>query len=105
MDDLLVPRCYLGTASLAAGNGGICRVARLMAKVLVGEASADRLRCDGVALHDTVAPRDISFKVRAERGSQLRVLYDAWRAAFRHTHFIYDFAGTARAHCGLPGLR
>jgi phosphatidylinositol alpha-1,6-mannosyltransferase len=97
----------LGAESLLPGNGGICRVARLVGKVLAEEEGAGLLGADAIALNDDVVPGG-EFRlpaVRAMGGSRARFVVGMAVGAVGHTHFIYDFAGMARAHCRVPFLR
>jgi phosphatidylinositol alpha-1,6-mannosyltransferase len=57
----------------------------------------------GVVL-DATLPRDVHFPVACAGGSRIRFLYSVHAAACRSTHFVYDFPGTARAHCRIPLL-
>lgn len=102
-----MPDCFvcLAADSLRAGNGGICRVARLAAKVLAERASGGGLRAAAHVLSDESLPADLGLPVDTARGSRARFVLRNWRTAFRRTHFVYDFVGMARAHCLLPGLR
>lgn len=101
----MAARVFMAVESLAAGSGGIARVARLVAKVLTGEADAARLKADGVVFSDRSGRRGGTVPVRAASGSRLRYAARVQAAALTHTHFVYDFLGMARAHCRLPGLR
>ncbi len=94
------PRVFLGAATMCAGNGGICRVARLTAKVLVDEG----IPVDALALKDTKCSSVHGCDVNVTHGSQLKFLVKGHMAARSFTHFIYDFPGTARAHPIFPWL-
>ena len=98
-------RVLLAAESLTAGHGGICRVARLVNRVL-----AEQCRCDGVVaqalvLNGAAAPETDGLPIATARASRLRFCLQVHRAALDHSHFIYDFLGMARAHCRLPGLK
>src|SRR5687768_13625750 len=95
----------LGAESLSAGNGGICRVARLMARVLSEELAAGRIQADAIVLSDSESAGEVSLPNRAMSGGRARFFAANAVAALSHTHFIYDFVGLARAHCLLPLLR
>jgi phosphatidyl-myo-inositol dimannoside synthase len=95
----------LSAESLSAGNGGICRVARLMAKVLAEEAAAGRLRANALVLSDRERPADAMLPTRIMRGSRGAFFVANQAAAVNHTHFIYDFLGLTRAHNWLPPMR
>lgn len=99
-----IPRVLLGAESLAPGNGGICRVARLIARVLGEEAAAGHLSADAVVLSDTERASDLSIPQTLARKSRLRYVYHVRKAALNHTHFIYDFQGMSRAHLRFPFL-
>jgi phosphatidylinositol alpha-1,6-mannosyltransferase len=100
-----VPRVMLGADSLQRGGSGIGRVARLMARLLGDEMRAGTLHAEAVVLHDATAADDLGIPVRTVRGSQVRFALEIHRAALRSSHFMYDFAGIARAHPRLAGLR
>jgi phosphatidylinositol alpha-1,6-mannosyltransferase len=95
----------LGAESLSAGNGGICRVARLIARVLSEELVAGRINARSLILSDAELTTDIGLPGRAMSGHRGAFLVANTLATPRHTHFIYDFVGLARAHCWLPPLR
>ena len=48
---------FLACESLSAGNGGICRVARLMARVIGEEVQAGRISARALALNDSQPSR------------------------------------------------
>jgi phosphatidylinositol alpha-1,6-mannosyltransferase len=99
-------RVHLAAESFGAGNGGMARVARLIARVLGEQVRDGRLGpAAALSLNDPERPADLGVPARTARGSRARfVAANQWAAA-RHSHFIYDFVGMARAHCRLPGLR
>jgi phosphatidylinositol alpha-1,6-mannosyltransferase len=101
------PSVMLGAESLLPGNGGICRVARLIGRVLAEEVAAGRLGgAAAVALSDKSNAGDVGIPVTGRSGSRPRFVADMAAAAVGgRTHFIYDFIGMARAHCRLPLLR
>ena len=101
----MVPNLLLAAESLSAGNGGICRVASLMRKVLAEEVQAGRLIAGGLVLSDPEPCLGKGLQVKTARGRRLKFAWEAYRAALSHTHFLYDFVGMARAHCRLPLLR
>ena len=92
------PRLLLAVESLEPGRGGICRVARLMARVLAEEQAAGRLGASAIALADRDVDPSLDIHVRPAGGSRGRFVLDVQRAAFTHTHFAYDSASMARAH-------
>jgi phosphatidylinositol alpha-1,6-mannosyltransferase len=96
---------FLGAESLAGGNGGIARLARLTARVVGDEVAAGRLRARGLALGEPGGPAEFGFPVGTARRSRPRFLLEAHRAALACSHFQYDFLGMARAHCRLPLMR
>ena len=81
--------------------GGICRVARLMARAL-GEAGC---RVSALDLLDAEPPEDLGIPIRTFRGNRLAFAWACHRAALAGSLLIYDHLGTARAHPRLPGLR
>jgi phosphatidylinositol alpha-1,6-mannosyltransferase len=96
---------FMGLESAAAGNGGISRVARLVARVLEGHALAGRVAVRGVILKDAAAPADLRLPLPTVRNSRARFVAAVNRAAFGHTHYFFDHPGMARAHGWLPGPR
>ena len=96
-------RLHLGFDSLIPGNGGICRVARLIARVAAEEVAAGRLeRATACVLRDTAPPSNMGIPVQACGGSRLQFVARCSRAKFTATHAIYDFVGLAAAHTILP---
>jgi phosphatidylinositol alpha-1,6-mannosyltransferase len=92
------PHVMLGADSLRRGASGIGRVARLMARVLAEEMDAGRLSAEAVVLSDTEPIHDLGIPVRSMFGSRAKFAFAMHRAAFRCSHFLYDFSGIARAH-------
>jgi phosphatidylinositol alpha-1,6-mannosyltransferase len=89
---------------MAAGNGGIARVARLMARVLAEEAAAGLLRARALVFLDQSVP-DTPIPAWTARGGKVRFTWEVHKAALSADHFLYDHLGIARAHCRLPALR
>src|SRR5262249_16149062 len=104
-EDDMIPQVLLAAESLSAGNSGIARLARLMAKILAEELAADRLLVDAVALSDCAPANGIGVPSRPMGGSRARFVWSVQNAALRCSHFLYDFLGMARAHCRLPFVR
>ena len=96
---------YLAAQSLSAGDGGMSRVARLVALVLHDEVLCGRLSAEGLSLRDSAEPKKLGFPVHLMKNSKLRFVAAAHRAALRPSHFIYDSLSLARAHCRLPGAQ
>lgn len=96
-----VPRVFLGAATLTAGHGGIARLARMSARALIEAghplSMASYLNNEPVVIGAATA--------WPAHGSKLRFAAHCHQAALRHTRFLYDTAGIARAHARLPGLR
>lgn len=76
-----------------------------MARVLSEEEQAGRCRVRGVVLSDQTPSRDLGVKLRFARTSRAQFVAEVTAAHFTHTHFIYDFAGMARAHQLFPWPR
>jgi phosphatidylinositol alpha-1,6-mannosyltransferase len=94
-----IPSILLATESLAPGNGGICRVARLMARVLAKEHTQGLIRVEAVSLSDNRQSVGLwPFPVITCSKSRLHFVWTVQNARWRHSHVIYDFAGMARAH-------
>ncbi len=100
-------RIVLAAERFGAGQGGIARVARLVAKVLAEEVAAGRCEAIGLSLGDTEAPADLTLPIVPCRGSRAAFVARLYREALRSTHTIYDFLGLARAHprLGVFGSR
>jgi phosphatidylinositol alpha-1,6-mannosyltransferase len=98
-------RLSLAVTSLRAGGGGIARVARLMARVLAGEAADDRLQLRTIGLYDETAISDLGVELVAARGSRLHFTAAVHWAALRSSHCLSDSLAMARAHNHLPLLR
>lgn len=92
------PCVFLATESVRAGNGGIARVARLIAKVL-GERAYP---VAGVAFSDPHPPKDLPVPFRTAHGSRMRFVTTVNLAIPTYTHFVFDCLGMARAHQWLP---
>lgn len=90
-------RILLATESLDPGNGGICRVARLMAKVISEEVGAGRVSGDAIALSDSYTTDEFAFGVRTAAKSRLKYFIEIQKASLSHTHLLFDFEGMARA--------
>jgi len=84
--------------SLQPGLGGIARVARLMARVLMEEFAPESGTLQGLTLGDSSAPSDIAFPIRPSGGSRFRFLWDAMRAARSSQRFVYDACHLAQLH-------
>lgn len=96
------PRVLLAAERFAAGNSGIARVARLMARVLAEEARAGRLEVEGLSLTDAEPPPGLDLPVTACGGSRLKFVSQMWRAGFRCSHLAFDFLGMCRARGAFP---
>lgn len=96
------PRLFCGFESLRPGNGGICRVARLLTRLVGDEVPAGRLAANGVVLSDDAPPTDAPFPVVACGKSRRRFVTAVAAATVTHSHFVYDCGGMARAHGWLP---
>lgn len=99
------PKVLLAVHSLAAGNGGICRVARLMAKALADEYSKGRIDVRAEVFFDRDARQDFPFPVRTASGSQLKYFANVHRATPLATHVLFDSEAMARARVRLPLLK
>jgi phosphatidylinositol alpha-1,6-mannosyltransferase len=93
-----VPRVLLAAESLQPRASGIGRVARLTARVLAERARRGEVQFRALALNDEAPATDLDTSITACRGSRVRFVLECQRAALDCTHFIYDFAGMARAH-------
>jgi len=97
-----MPNFFLGFESVRAGNGGVCRVARLMAKVLAAEQAAKRCRVGGVVLSDLAPSPEVGLDLQYAKGSRAKYVAAVNAGLFTHSHFIYDCGGMARSHQWLP---
>src|SRR5262249_26480123 len=84
------PRLCLAVTSLAAGSGGIARVARLMARTLAPEGAAGRVGLRTIGLYDRDRTDGLGVEVVGAGGSQLRYTAAVHVAALASTHFVYD---------------
>jgi phosphatidyl-myo-inositol dimannoside synthase len=93
-------RLCVASQFISAGSGGIARVARLTAKAAhdVGYEVA------ALAAAETSPVVDLAMPVRHFNGNRLQFVLAAQREALRASCFVYDFAGTARAHFPIPNL-
>lgn len=89
---------FMGFSSLLKGNGGIAMVARLILKAMGDVSTFDSSRFRVVSYSDESRPEDIELPVKSLSKSKLKFLYQVQKAAIKSSHFIYDFAGLARAH-------
>jgi phosphatidylinositol alpha-1,6-mannosyltransferase len=92
------PRVLLATDSLLPSANGIGRVARLTARVLADLAHRGELQARAISLSDDRAATDLGLPIKAFHGSRARFVLACQTAALGCTHFVYDFAGMARAH-------
>jgi phosphatidyl-myo-inositol dimannoside synthase len=90
-------RLLLGAATLAAGRGGIARVARLTARALI-DLGVDLAM---LSFLDNASERVGERTTQTARCGRLAFAARCHAASFSRTHFIYDSAGTARAHARL----
>jgi phosphatidylinositol alpha-1,6-mannosyltransferase len=98
------PCALFAVDSLTAGNGGIGRVSRLMARVLGELHASGELRVHGLAYGDREPAADLGLPVQAARRSKARLSLSALRSALDCTHCIYDAASVGQLR-GLPLLR
>jgi len=98
-------KVFLACESLRAGNGGICRVGRLMAHVLAEEIQAGRMSASALSLSDPQPGVECLLPVSVACGVRAKFVWETQKAARSYSHFIYDFVGMSRAHCRLPLLR
>jgi phosphatidylinositol alpha-1,6-mannosyltransferase len=96
---------FLAAESFMTGRGGICRVARLMARVLGEECQGGSCRAQLLALNDERANSDLDLPARTATGSRLRFTCEVQRARLRSSHFLYDSLGMSRAYAPVPVFR
>ncbi len=96
------PKFFLGLESVRAGNGGICRVARLIARVLAEEQKAGQCEVNGVVLSDAARAQELGLSLKLAKGSRTKFVGAVNGALFGSSHFIYDCGGMARGHQWLP---
>lgn len=88
---------------MVAGNGGICRVARLIARVVSEHVLDGRLEgAFAATFGDAVPATDVQFPVRACGGSRIKFAARCSLAKITNTHAIYDCIGLAAAHLVMP---
>lgn len=94
------PRLLLSSQTLAPGNGGICTLARMTAAALSRRYDVRALACE-----DVPTAMIGSVPVRGFGGNRAMFAVGNFLECRRASHVLYDFAGTARAHFDLPGMR
>lgn len=87
--------------SLAPGNGGICRVARLIARTLQTLSTPSR----AVVLSDVTASPDLSIVSACCAKSRAKFVSRVQLASLSRNRFVYDSPSLARAHCRVPLLK
>jgi len=87
------PRITVSAHDLAAGQGGICRVARLSVKALADVASVHALAVNDRVSHEIAGVHTVPFKE-----NRLRFIFANGREILGGRRILYDFPGTARAH-------
>jgi len=92
-----IPHVVLSAQSLAPGNGGVCAVGRMTATALADRCELTALACQDKRNHEIGSVQVRSFDNRRISFVTCNMLKTRWA-----THFIYDHAGTARAHLKLP---
>jgi phosphatidyl-myo-inositol dimannoside synthase len=96
-------RVCLAAKTLVRGEGGISRVARLMAKVLIDEIAQGSLQADAVVLTDRDGQGlDPRLPICGKGGSRRRFITDIMRRQLTHSHFLVDAVNIVRAHTVLP---
>ena len=94
-------RVMIGATLLAAGHGGIARVARMTARALIQAGDG----VDLLSFLDKVPISIAGVPARRARASKLMYLLLCHGAALGSTRAIYDSVGTARAHPRIGRLR
>ena len=79
----------------------MARVGRLLARL----AADTGLDTDLLALSDREPTREFNLSSRTAAGSRVDFAFRCWTSGVTRSHFIYNHAGMARAHCLLPMLR
>lgn len=97
-------KIHFAATTLTPGQGGICRVARLLMHSLNHWAAENNGSITGTVLQDKAAPNDAPFPIKPCAGSRLKFFTATHAAAYDADYFFYDFLGIARAHCRVPGL-
>jgi phosphatidyl-myo-inositol dimannoside synthase len=93
-------RLCVAAQYLSAGSGGIARVARLTARA----AHEAGYEVSALAAADVKSVDDLPMPVHHFGGNRLKFVLGAQREALKSRHFIYDFAGTGRAHFPVRDL-
>jgi phosphatidylinositol alpha-1,6-mannosyltransferase len=93
-------RLLLSAQTFVPGNGGICAVARMTARVLLQHYPLEALAWQDVDDH-----RIETVPVRVFRNRRILFALTNLAASQRATHVLYDHVGTARAHFDLPFRR
>jgi len=95
---------FLSTESLRPGKGGISRVARLMAKVIVEEQGQMVNGLKALSLSDTYPVTEFVENSKTVKGSYLKYILFNNLARVKYNYFLYDFLGVMRSHNILPFL-
>ncbi|SUS08917.1 conserved hypothetical protein [uncultured Defluviicoccus sp.] len=95
------PTVVLAGCHFEAGRGGICRVARLMARACIDAG----WQVAALDLLDAEPPADLGIPIALFRGNRIAFAWACHRAALAGSFLLYDHLGTARAHPRLPGLK
>lgn len=93
------PKVLLAADSLDPGNGGICRVSRLIARVLEQQVVSGGIAgARAVLLGDDQPAHFDHLPVHTVRSRRAAYVARVWAGAASHTHVIYDSVSMARAH-------
>jgi phosphatidylinositol alpha-1,6-mannosyltransferase len=98
-------RICMGTESLIPGNGGICYVARLMAKILNENQGKIYDFSRTIVLSDKNFTYNYDCEIKKVNRSRLKFVYEIHKSAINCSHFIYDSLGMARAHALYPKIK
>lgn len=101
----MLERVCLGARTLRAGDGGISRVARLMARVLADEVTDGALGKGTALVLDEGANGFEPLSMRGSKSSKLDFAGKISFAQLTHSHFLYADLSMAQAHMFVPHAR
>ncbi len=98
---MATPRVLVTGFASEASHDGMGRVMRLVCRVL---AARDGIAARGLTLANAEPTTDLGIPVATARGSRLRFVLAAQRAAFDCSHVVHTSCNMAQAHPRIPGL-
>ncbi len=91
-------KILIAADSFKAGNGGIARVARLMAKVIETLVGNGVIKARLLAFSDSARPEGINLPFGSARGSKVEFILKLMKMAKKYDWIFYDSVHMAKAH-------